>query len=125
MTKSIEYRTIPKDSEEFLEAVDFAEEFDHKIVAHPQVNVTGFYKDGKLFGYADHVFIPTIYPAFHPGHTKPRDVLQVMQDYRAFAQLSGSLGFCGVPLESERPTFTNEIMAKLGLTRMHRELYSY
>lgn len=124
MTKSIEYKTIPKDSGEFLELVDFAEEFDHKVQCHPQINVVGFYKDGKLFGYSDHVFIPTIYPAFHPGHTTPRDVMQCMHDLKVYSQVSGQAGFIGVPLQNDRHTFTNEIMDKLGLKRMEREIYA-
>jgi len=121
---NIEYKTIPKDSGEFLELVDFAEEFDHNIVEHPQVNVIGHYKDGKLFGYSDHVYIPVLYPAFHPAHTTPRDVVQCMHDLKVYAQVSGAAGYIGVPLQDERTNFTNQIMSKLGLKRMHRELFS-
>jgi hypothetical protein len=121
---NIEYKTIPKDSGEFLEVVDFAEEFDHNIVDHPQVNVIGHYKDGKLFGYSDHVYIPVLYPAFHPKHTTARDVVQCMHDLKIYAQVSGAAGYIGVPLQDERTNFTNEIMSKLGLKRMHRELFS-
>lgn len=121
---NIEYKTIPKDSGEFLELVDFAEEFDHHVVEHPQVNVIGHYKDGKLFGYSDHVYIPVLYPAFHPKHTTARDVVQCMHDLKVYAQVSGAAGYIGVPLQSERTNFTNEIMSKLGLKRMHRELFS-
>ena len=121
---NIEYKSIPKDSGEFLELVDFAEEFDHHVVEHPQVNVIGHYKDGKLFGYSDHVYIPVLYPAFHPAHTTPRDVVQCMHDLKVYAQVSGAAGYIGVPLQSERTNFTNEIMHKLGLKRMYRELFS-
>lgn len=121
---NIEYKTIPKDSGEFLELVDFAEEFDHNIVEHPQVNVIGHYKNGKLFGYSDHVYIPVLYPAFHPAHTTARDVIQCMHDLKVYAQVSGAAGYIGVPLQTERTNFTNEIMSKLGLKRMHRELFS-
>ena len=121
---NIEYKTIPKDSGEFLELVDFAEDFDHHVVEHPQVNVIGHYKDGKLFGYSDHVYIPVLYPAFHPKYTTPRDVVQCMHDLKVYAQVSGAAGYIGVPLQDERTNFTNEIMHKLGLKRMHRELFS-
>jgi hypothetical protein len=121
---NIEYKTIPKDSGEFLELVDFAEEFDHHVVEHPQVNVIGHYKDGKLFGYSDHVYIPVLYPAFHPKHTTARDVIQCMHDLKVYAQVSGAAGYIGVPLQEERTNFTNAIMSKLGLKRMHRELFS-
>jgi hypothetical protein len=121
---NIEYKTIPKDSGEFLELVDFAEEFDHHVVDHPQVNVIGHYKDGKLFGYSDHVYIPVLYPAFHPKHTTAKDVVQCMHDLKVYAQVSGAAGYIGVPLQDERTNFTNQIMSKLGLKRMHRELFS-
>jgi len=78
-----------------------------------------------LFGYSDHVYLPVVYPAFHPAHTRPQDVIQVMSDWRAHAQLSGGLGYIGVPLIGDRPKFTNDIMSKLGLTKMNREIYSY
>jgi hypothetical protein len=122
--KKIDYKVIPKDSGEFLELVDFAEEFDHKVVDHPQVNVIGHYKNGKLFGYSDHVFVPVIYPAFHPAHTTPRDVMQCMHDLRVFAQVSGTAGYIGVPIQEDRKTFTNDIMDKLGLIRTRREIYA-
>jgi hypothetical protein len=121
---NIEYKSIPKGSEEFLEVVNFAEGFDHTVVDHPQVNVIGHYKDGKLFGYSDHVYIPVLNPAFHPAHTTPRDVVQCMHDLKVYAQVSGAAGYIGVPLQNERTNFTNEIMAKLGLTRVNRELFS-
>lgn len=123
MRSTIEYKLIPKDSAEFLELVDFAEDFDHHIIEHPQINVYGHYKDGKLVGYSDHVFIPTIYPAFHPKYTTPRDVIQVMHDWRAHTQFTGGPSYIGVPLKDDRPTFTNEIMQKLGLEKLHREIY--
>jgi hypothetical protein len=123
MRSPIEYKLIPKESGEFLELVDFAETFDHQVVDHPQINVYGHYKDKKLIGYSDHVFIPTIYPAFHPEFTTPRDVVQTMNDWRVHNQLTGGLGYVGVPLQKDRKTFTNEIMKKLGMERMHREVY--
>ena len=125
MRSRIDYRLIPKDSFEFGHLQDFAESFDHKIVEHPSVNVYGHYRDGKLFGYSDHVFLPVVYPAFHPEYTKPQDVIQVMSDWRAHAQFTGGLGYIGVPLVDDRPKFTNEVISKLGLTKMHREIYSF
>ena len=108
---------------EFLEAVDFAEEFNHKIVEHPNVNVCGHYKDGNLIGYSDWVYIPTVYPAFHPKHTKPRDIYRIINDFVTFVQMSGSIAYIGVPKEEDRPNFSNEAMTKIGLTPMNREIY--
>lgn len=124
MRPQIEYKLVQKGTNEFLELVDFAEEFDHKIIEHPNINVYAHYRDGVLFGYSDHVFVPTIYPAFHPKYTRPQDVIQVMSDWKAHSQLSNSPGYIGVPLIDERPNFTNEIIQKLGLTPLKREVYS-
>jgi len=124
MRPQIEYKLVHQGTNEFLELVDFAEEFNHKIIEHPNINVYAHYRDGVLFGYSDHVFIPTIYPAFHPKYTRPQDVIQVMSDWKAHSQLSNSPGFIGVPLADERPNFTNAIIEKLGLTPLKREVYS-
>ena len=124
MRPQIEYKLVQKGTNEFLELVDFAEEFDHKIREHPNINVYAHYRDGVLFGYSDHVFMPTVYPAFHPKYTRPQDVIQVMSDWKAHSQLSNSPGYIGVPLIDERPNFTNEIIQKLGLTPLKREVYS-
>jgi hypothetical protein len=124
MRPQIEYKLVQKGTNEFLELVDFAEEFDHKIIEHPNINVYAHYRDGVLFGYSDHVFVPTIYPAFHPKYTRPQDVIQVMSDWKAHSQLSNSPGYIGVPLIDERPNFTSEIIQKLGLTPLKREVYS-
>jgi hypothetical protein len=124
MRPKIEYKLVQNGTNEFLEVVDFAEDFDHKIIEHPNINVYAHYRDGVLFGYSDHVYIPTVYPAFHPKYTRPQDVIQVMSDWKAHSQLSNSPGFIGVPLAEERPKFTNEIIKKLGLTPLKREVYS-
>jgi len=125
MRSSINYKLIPPNTQEFQQLQTFAKSFDHEIIQHPQINVYAHYRDDVCFGYSDHVFIPTIYPAFHPALTRPRDVIQVMNDWRTHTQLSGSIGYIGVPLESEsgRANFLNPIMNKLGLARINREIY--
>lgn len=123
MNTRINYKMLRHGTNEFLEAVDFAEEFDHKIVEHPNINVCGHYKDGNLIGYSDWVYIPTVYPAFHPKHTRPRDVYRVINDFVTFVQMSGSIAYVGVPKEEGRPNFSNEVMTKIGLTPMNREIY--
>lgn len=124
MRTKIDYKLVNKGTNEFLELQDFAEDFDHKITEHPNINVFAHYSNGTLFGYSDHVFLPVVYPAFHPKYTKPQDVIQVMSDWRAHTQLSGQPGYIGVPLINDRPNFANEVMSKLGLTKMDREIYS-
>lgn len=123
MKRRINYKFLQPGTNEFLELVDFAEEFDHKIVEHPQINVCGHYRDGHLIGYSDHVFIPTVYPAFHPKHTHPRDVFQIISDFVTHTQFTRGIGYIGVPLEPNRPNFDNNIMEKLGLKSIGREIF--
>jgi len=120
----ITYKLVPKKSQEFEALQEFAQSFDHEITEHPNVNVYAHYKNGQLFGYSDHVFLPTVYPAFHPKFTTPRDVVQVLHDWRAYLQISGGAGYIGVPLAEDRPNFSEEVMKKLGLERNFREIYS-
>jgi hypothetical protein len=125
MPPSIQYKRVHNGTQEFSELQRFADSFDHKIVEHPNINVFAHYKEGRLFGYSDHVFVPTIYPSFHPELTRPRDVIQVMQDWRVHCQLAQSPGYLAVPLNNNdgKGNFSDEIMTKLGLTRLNRELY--
>jgi hypothetical protein len=126
MKSQVTYKMIPYGTPQFEQLQTFAESFEHKIVPHPNINVYAHYRDDVCFGYSDHVFVPTIYPSFHPAFTRPQDVLQVMNDWRAHCQLSGKPGYIGVPLESNphRQNFPEKIMEKLGLARHYRELYT-
>lgn len=126
MKSQVTYKLVPSGTQEFQQLQTFAESFDHKIVSHPQINVYAHYRDDVCFGYSDHVYIPTVYPAFHPALTKAKDVIQVMSDWRAHVQLSGSTGYIGVPSpdHSGRANFPQSTMEKLGLTRLEREVYS-
>jgi hypothetical protein len=121
----INYRRVYHGTEEFGALQIFAESFDHKIIEHPNISVYAHYKGEKLFGYSDHVFLPTIYPAFHPEHTTPRDVIRVMSDWRTHCQLANSPGYLAVPFDNDngKGNFTESKMEKLGLIRLHRELY--
>lgn len=121
----VDYNLIAKGTEEFSKMQTFAASFDHVITDNPNVNVYALARGDHVFGYSEHVFLPVVYPAFHPSITKPQDVLQVMRDWRAHAMLSGRLGYIGVPLleESVRTNFPESTMKKLGLHRMRRELF--
>lgn len=123
MNTRIDYKILRHGTNEFLEAVDFAQEFDHEIKEHPNINVVGHYRDNQLIGYSDWVYVPTVYPAFHPKHTRPRDVYRVINDYVTFVQMSGSIAYIGVPLRSDRPNFPDDVMTKIGLTPTNREIY--
>ena len=123
MRHPIRYEYVAPGTEKFEKLQEFAGSFDHTIVSHPQINVYAHYRDNVCFGYCDHVFVPTIYPAFHPEFTRPRDVVQVMSDYTAHSQLSGKPLYVGVPLDNARPNFPESTMNKLGLARINREVY--
>jgi hypothetical protein len=125
MIKSrVDYKQVFPGTHEFLELQAFARTFGHEIVEHPRINVFAHYRDGVLFGYSDHVYIPTVYPAYHPEFTKPQDVIQVMRDFRILSQINGTPGYMGVPLVDGRPNFPDDVMTKLGFTRCNRELFS-
>lgn len=125
MIKSrVEYRPVQHGTHEFLELQAFARTFAHEITPHPRINVFAHYRDGVLFGYSEHAFIPTVYPAYHPEFTKPQDVIQVMRDWRTISQINGTPGFMGVPLLEGRPNFPDDVMEKLGFTKTNRELFS-
>jgi hypothetical protein len=126
MKESIEYRFVGSNTAEFEDLQRFAASFDHSIVPHPKVSHFAHYRGNQLIGYSDHVFIPTVYPAFHPEFTKPKDVIQVMSDWRTHCQLSGNISHIGVPFDNKNGNgnFSEAIMQKLGLIRLNRELYS-
>lgn len=126
MKPTITYRYVAPGTQEFQQLQTFAKSFDHEIHPHPSINVYAHYRDDILFGYSEHVFVPTIYPAFHPALTRPQDVLQVMNDWRAHCQLSGKPGYIGIPLPDApgRANFPEKIMQKLGLARHCREVYT-
>jgi hypothetical protein len=116
-----QYKLTRAGTEEYDKLQGFAESFDHKLIPHPSINIYAHYRDGELFGYTDHCHFPIVYPAFHPEYTKPKDVIQVMNDWRHYYDISNQMGYVGVPLV--RPTFPEPIMQKLGLVKLNRELY--
>jgi hypothetical protein len=119
----IDYKFLVPGTQAFEEVKAFAEDFDHKIVENQHVSVCAHIKNGQLVGYSDHVFVPVVYPAFHPKYSSPRDAVRVMNDYKSHIQFTKGIGYIGVPLEADRTNFTNGVMDRLGLTRMHREVY--
>lgn len=120
----ITYKPVVQGTSEFEKMQSFAASFEHSIVASPDVALHALMHEQRLFGYAETVFLPVAYPAFHPEFTKPRDVVQVMSDWRAHVQLLGKPAYLGVPLENDRPNFRNPVMQKLGLYQLKRELFT-
>jgi hypothetical protein len=115
---------IHPQSEDFVRMQQFAKSFGHEI--HPWRNgkVVAFERDEKTFGYADIIYLPIAFPAFHPEVTTPRGVMEVVHGWRAAAQLlHGGEGFIGVPLEGMRQTFPKEMIEGTGYSRMNREIY--
>ena len=125
MRKLINYKRVQPGTKEYADLQEFAESFNHYITPSATTNTLAHYRDGVLFGYSDHVFVPTVYPAFHPEFTKPSDVIQVMNDWRAHAQLAGNAGYIAVPSNNNdgKGNFPESVMQKLGLIRLNRELY--
>lgn len=124
MTQKYEYKLVVPNTKEYAELQEFARSFDHVIEPHPSINTYAHYRDGVLYGYSDHVYLPVIYPAFHPEFTRPQDVLRVTSDWKAHLQFQGGAGYIGVPIEEQRTNFTDKIMEKLGLIRCFRELFT-
>jgi len=120
----ITYKQVAPGTDEFQKMQEFAASFDHCILPSSHVQLHALHNEKELFGYAETVFLPVAYPAFHPEFTKPRDVVQVMLDWRAHVQLLGKPAYLGVPLEEDRPNFRNPVMQKLGLAQLKRELFT-
>jgi hypothetical protein len=125
MKEPIDYRFVAQNTAEFEDLQRFAVSFDHTVIAHPKISHFAHYRGSQMIGYSDHVFIPTVYPCFHPEFTKPKDVIQVMSDWRTHCQLSGTVGHIGVPFDNRNGNgnFPEATMQKLGLIRLNRELY--
>ena len=117
------YTYVPRNTEAFSKMQEFAKSFNHTIIEHPSINVFAHTRNGDLFGYSDHCSFPVVYPAFHPEFTRPRDVIQVMNDWRHYSEFNGTLGYIGVPTNGLRPNFPESTMEKLGLVKLNRELY--
>jgi hypothetical protein len=84
-----------------------------------------FEREGRVFGYADVLYVPIAFPAFHPALTTPRGVVEVLQSWRAHCQFQNAGdGLIGVPLAADRSTFPTEMIESAGFTRLKREIYS-
>ena len=114
MRQRLDYKLVPQGTQQFIELQEFAKSFDHEVTAHPSINYYGIYKAGVLIAYSAHVYLPVVYPAFHPDHVNPRDVIQVLQDFKSHLQISNTQGFIGTPTKQDRLAFTDEVMEKLG-----------
>lgn len=103
----------------------FARSFDHNIDPFGSARVFAMSRGDVTFGYSDVIYLPIIFPAFHPGVTRPRDVVESIGGLRHYCQVAhGGEGIIGVPLDETRETFPREMLERQGFTRMQREIYS-
>jgi hypothetical protein len=111
-------------SDDYKRMQQFAKTFDHEIGHWRNGKVIAFERDEKTFGYADIVYLPLAFPAFHPEVTTPRGVADVISAWKTVAQFNhGGEGWIGVPLDESRKTFPTEMIEKAGYSKMNREIY--
>lgn len=110
---------------EFTQMQTFAKSFDHTIQPQRNGRLYALQSGEIVFGYAEVVYIPVAYPAFHPELTQPRRVIEVLDGWKHHCQINaGGEGIIGIPLESDRKTFPAEMLIKAGFEKLNRELYS-
>lgn len=111
--------------EEFARMQTFARSFDHCIEPANNAKLLAFKRDDVIFGYADVIYLPIAFPAFHPALTTPRRVVEVIDGWKSHCQFAnGGDGLIGVPLDQDRVTFPKEMIENAGFSRMKREIYS-
>jgi len=112
-------------SDDFRRMQQFARTFDHEIGPWKNGKLVAFERDEKTFGYADIVYLPVAFPAFHPEVATPRAIMDVVSGWKAVAQLShGGEGWIGVPLDETRRTFPAQMLENIGFSKMNREIYT-
>lgn len=100
---------------------EFAQTFDHDIQDYRH-EVREIKKGDQTIGYLQMCLVPTAFVAFHPDFCQPRDTLEIIRQYIAWAKIQHQQGWAAVSFGST--IFTPEIMEKLGFYRMNTELYS-
>lgn len=121
-TKFIE---VPSYSEDYKKMQLFARSFQHTIVPSRGAKLFAFQRGDTTFGYADIVYLPIAFPAFHPELTSPRGVVEVVEGWRTHCQFAtGGEGLIGVPTPELRQTFPQKQIENAGFLRINRELYS-
>lgn len=120
----IKFKEVSRFSDEFTRLQGFARSFDHVIQPAANGRVFEITRGDITVGYSDVLYVPVIFPAFHPGVTRPRDVVETITGWRRHCELSSAgEGLMGVPLAEERKTFPVEMLEKQGFVRMKREIY--
>ena len=110
--------------DDMLKMQQFARTFNHAITPMRNGKVVAFERDDHVFGYADIIYLPVAFPAFHPAVTTPRAVIEVVEGWKTHCQFAhGGEGLIAVPLDEERVTFPKEMIEARGYARMKREIY--
>jgi len=125
MKPKLKIQEVSRFSEEFPKLQQFATTFDHVINPFASARVFEFQRGDTVFGYADVLFMPVVFPAFHPEITRPRDVVETLETWQHVCRVShGGEMLLGVPIAPERKTFPDAMLQKLGFACMKRELYN-
>ena len=121
----VNFLEINQFGEDLERMQNFAKSFDHIIQPMRNGKIVALERDGVIFGYADIIYLPVVFPAFHPDKTNPRKVVETLKGWKASCQLTNSGdGLIGVPLDEDRKTFPREMLTGAGFQKMNRELYS-
>jgi hypothetical protein len=116
---------VPQFTENFAKMQIFAKSFGHHIEPMRNGKLFAFYRDQRVFGYADVLYVPVAFPAFDPRSTTPRDVVETLQGWKSACEIThGGEGLIGVPLAEDRKTFPAAQIEKAGFSAMKREIYS-
>jgi len=125
MNHKLTIHEVSRFSEEFPKLQQFASTFEHVINPFASARLFEFRRGDITFGYADALFMPVVFPAFHPEVTRPRDVVETLEAWQHVRRIShGGEMLLGIPTAGERKTFPEVTLQKLGFARMKRELYN-
>lgn len=121
----IKFTEVSRFSEEFPKLQAFARSFSHNIDPFGSARVFEMSRGDVTFGYSDVIYLPVIFPAFHPEITRPRDVVESLDGFKRHCEIAhGGEGIMAIPLDTERQTFPTSMLEKQGFSRMKREIYS-
>ena len=111
-------------TDDFTRMQQFAKTFDHEIGHWRNGKLVAFERDEKTFGYADIVYLPVAFPAFHPEVATPRGIMEVVDGWKSVCQFNHrGEGWIAVPLDETRKTFPTQMIEKTGFSKMNREIY--
>jgi hypothetical protein len=121
----VNFKEVSRFGDEIIKLQIFARSFDHNIDPFGSARIYELNRGDTTFGYADVIYLPVVFPAFHPEITRPRDVTESIDGWKKHCQIAhGGEGLMAVPLDSERKTFPTEMLEKQGFSRMKREIYA-